>query len=163
MGALFDMLKAGWDRISRLGNDRHEAMQQPDLICSPHTVIDADVVYTCSQSFLHCVCVSIFVHTSLCTEYMYILYARPLCLLVCLPVRLHISALASAEVSHLPALALKAPWLLICSPACPSLHPSRWGFHAPNREIHPHSRLCLQSEPSQSQQNAAFLRERQEV
>lgn len=32
----------------------------------------------------------------------------------------------------------------------PSPHPSHWGFHAPNREIHPHSQLCLQSEPSQS-------------
>lgn len=32
----------------------------------------------------------------------------------------------------------------------PSLHPSRRGFHAPDREIHPHSQLCLQSEPSQS-------------
>lgn len=32
----------------------------------------------------------------------------------------------------------------------PPLHPSRQGFHAPDREIHPHSQLCLQSEPSQS-------------
>lgn len=62
---------------------------------------------------------------------------------------------------------LGAPWHLICSPLrfsrSPSLHPSHRGFHAPNREIHPQSQLCLQSEPSQSRLDPGFLWEQQEA
>lgn len=107
-------------------------MQQPKLICSTHKVIDADIVYTCSQSFFVTLqlCAHFFVHVdmflySLFIEYMYKLYVSLcthtcVCLRVCLCVCMCLSA--SARVSHLPALALSTLTPNLQS-FLPSLHP----------------------------------------
>lgn len=152
VAAVFDMQMAGGDCIWRLGNVMQRC-NSTELICFAHRVIDADCLHTQPVVFIvyasaflfalvcshnHC-SFSICAHVCRC--------AYTMCLLVCPSVCLHISAGLSQGFSP-------SSWLLIYSPSylphSPSLHPSHWGFHAPNREIHQHSQLCLQSEPSQS-------------
>lgn len=152
MAALFDMQIAGGDCIWRLGNGMKWCNSQSWF--APLIEWLMQRLFTHTASVFPCVCVCISVRLCapvLIVPWVYVHMYVCLCVYLCVCLCVCIYQLATARVSHLPA---PAPWLLICSPSClshfPSLHPSHWGFHAPNREIHPHSQLCLQSEPSQS-------------
>lgn len=55
----------------------HETMGQPELICSAHTVINAEIVYTRRQYFSLCFCAHLYFPCSLFLDFMYI--RIPLC------------------------------------------------------------------------------------
>lgn len=82
----------------------HETMRQQELICSTRRLIDAEIVYTRSQSFfimhesafLPALVCSLSICTYVCTHVC-------VCLFVCLHMMYHP---ATAKVSHLPAQAL---------------------------------------------------------
>lgn len=152
MAALFDMQMAGGDCIWRLGNGMKRCDSQSWFASLIEWLMRR--LFTQAANLFHrvCICISVF-PSSLFLEYMYIQYVC-FCAHTCVYLRVCIYMSRPQSSSLTFQLWLSAPWLLICSPSCvphsPSLHPSHWGFHAPNREIHPHSQLCLQSEPSQS-------------
>lgn len=81
----------------------HEAMRQQELICSSRRLIDAEIVYTRSQSFfiMH---ESAFLPALVCSLSICTYVCTHVCVFICF---LHMmSHPATAKVSHLPAQAL---------------------------------------------------------
>ena len=116
----------GWWGLYMKAGEWHETVWQPELICSAHRVIDAEIVYTHSQFFSPCVRLHFCMHFCVCSRtpcsssiWTYVCLCAHTCVYLCVSVCVcaYISAQPQPRFLTLR-LWLSAPWLLICSPSC---------------------------------------------